>query len=53
MDDFSPEFAQHWLIGQPSSTDERAGAADESLSPAQKEAWEELADRVSAARSIY
>lgn len=53
MDAFAPEFSQHWLAGQSPLSEERAGAPDESLSPAQQEAWEELAERVSAARSIY
>ena len=54
MDAFSPEFAQHWLAGQGSLADDNAhGERDDSLSPAQQEAWEELADRVSAARSVY
>jgi hypothetical protein len=54
MNAFSPEFAQHWLAGQGSSTDERAGGRrDDSLSPAQQKALEELAERVNAARSVY
>ena len=55
MDNFSPEFAEHWLTGRSSGTG--GGAAecrpDESLSPSQQEALEALADRVSAARSVY
>jgi len=54
MDTFSPEFAQHWLAGQsPSNDDGVRGSGDDALSPAQQEALEELAERVSAARSIY
>jgi hypothetical protein len=54
MDAFSPELAEHWLASQAMSADERPGGRDEdSLSPAQQEAWEELAERVTAARSIY
>ena len=54
MDTFSPELADHWRASQPSSTDEPAGnVSDKSLSAAQQEAWEELAERVSAARSVY
>ena len=54
MDAFSPEFAQHWLAGQLPHGDEGVPAAqDDSLSAAQQEAWEELADRVNAARSVY
>jgi hypothetical protein len=53
MDNFSPELVEHWRASQ-SSTDEPVGnASDESLSAAQQEAWEELAERVSAARSVY
>ena len=55
MNAFSPEFAQHWLAGQGSSSDERVGGrhGDDLLSPAQQEALEELAERVNAARSVY
>ena len=54
MDAFSPEFAQHWLAGQASpASDGVRGARDDSLSPAQQEAWEELAERVNAARHVY
>jgi len=54
MDTFSPELADHWRAYQASTSDDQAGSAsDESLSPAQQEAWEELAERVSAARSVY
>lgn len=54
MDAFAPEFAQHWLAGQGSPSDERSGRSGEDLlSPAQQEALEELAERVSAARSVY
>jgi len=54
MDNFSPELADHWRASQASSSDDRSGSrSDDSLSPAQQEAWEELAERVSAARSVY
>jgi hypothetical protein len=54
MDAFSPELAQHWLASLAMSADERAGGrGEDSLSPAQKEAWEVLAERVNAARSVY
>jgi hypothetical protein len=54
MDAFSPEFAQHWLAGQGAASNDSAGGwHDDALSPAQQEALEELAERVSAARSIY
>ena len=54
MDAFSPELAEHWLAGQAMSADERpVSRGADSLSPAQQEAWEELAERVNAARSVY
>jgi len=54
MDAFSPEFAQHWLASQASVDEEHAdGWQDDALSPAQQEALEELAERVSAARRVY
>jgi hypothetical protein len=53
MDAFSPELAEHWRASQASSDDRSASRSGDSLSPAQQEAWEELADRVSAARSVY
>ena len=54
MDRFSPEFAQHWLAdhsGATVSAVERR--ADDSPSPSQQEALDALAERVSAARSVY
>ena len=54
MNAFSPELAEHWRASQSSRADERSGSQiDDSLSPAQQEAWEELAERVSAARCVY
>jgi hypothetical protein len=54
MDAFSPELAEHWLASQAMSADVRSGGpGKDSLSPAQQEAWEELAERVNAARSVY
>lgn len=50
MDTFSPELAPLWMAGQTLASDERG---DDPLSLAQKEALEELAERVSAARSVY
>jgi hypothetical protein len=52
---FSPEFAQHWLTDRSSSTDGGPveQRADESLSPSQQEALDALAERVSAARSVF
>ena len=55
MDRFSPEFAQHWLTDRSDSID--GGAVerhdDESPSPSQQEALDALAERVSAARSVF
>ena len=54
MNAFSPELAEHWRASQASHADDRSGSGlDDSLSPAQQEAWEELAERVSAARCVY
>jgi hypothetical protein len=54
MNAFSPELAEHWRASQASHADDRSsGSRSDDLSPAQREAWEELAERVSAARSIY
>ena len=53
MDTFSPELVEHWRAGQASAADEVGSRSAESLSPDQQEAWEELAERVSAARSVY
>ena len=54
MDAFSPELAHHWLPGQAPVADERSeGASDDTLSLGEQAALEELAERVSAARSIY
>jgi hypothetical protein len=54
MDNFSPELVEHWRASQSSSMDEPIeSTSDESLSVAQQEAWEELAERVCAARSVY
>jgi hypothetical protein len=55
MDKFSPEFAQHWLTDRSTATD--GGAlernADELPSASQQEALDALAERVSAARSVF
>ena len=54
MNAFSPELADHWQGSRSSPADGPSGSRqDDSLSPAQQEAWEELAERVSAARSVY
>ena len=54
MEAFSPELAQHWQTGQVPAADERVeGSADDALSLVEQVALEELAERVSAARSVY
>ena len=53
MNTFSPEFAQHWLVSQPSDDAVAEWSADESVSPSQQEALDALADRICAARSVY
>ena len=52
MATFAPEFAQHWLAGQGGGDDVLDRPADAAETPAQQVALEELAERVSAARSI-
>jgi len=55
MNAFCPEFSAYWLA-VPESVGERQGsesaAVDQSLSPAQQVALEELVERVNAARSV-
>ena len=54
MTAFSPELAHHWHTGQAPVADERVeGSTDHALSLGEQVALEELAERVSAARSIY
>ena len=54
MNAFSPELAHHWLAGQVPVADERVdGSSDDTLSLGEQVALEELAERVSAARSVY
>jgi hypothetical protein len=54
MDSLTPEFAQYWLAGQGEAASEAKGSGhrDDSPSAVQREAFEALADRVVAARSI-
>ncbi len=54
MNAFSPEFAQLWVADR-SARGEGAAAdrPDDPLTPTQQEALDELAERVSAARSVY
>ena len=54
MNGFSPELAQLWLVDRSIATDaspERR--VDETLTPSQQEALDALAERVSAARSVF
>ena len=55
MNGFSPEFAQLWLVDRSTSTESVAleRRADETLTPSQQEALDALAERVSAARSVF
>jgi hypothetical protein len=54
MDTFSPEFAQYWLAGQSEASSDAkvSGRVEDSPSASQREAFEALAERVIAARSI-
>ena len=54
METFSPEFAQYWLAGQGDAASDAmvSGYGEDSPSASQREAFEALADRVVAARSI-
>jgi hypothetical protein len=54
MDKFSPEFSKLWLRDADRSEQPKVDVAarDEALSLAQQVALEELAERVSAARSV-
>lgn len=54
MEAFSPEFAQDWLAVNAGAGDDPVDPRSEgSLSPEQQKALEELAERVTAARSVY
>jgi len=54
MESFAPEFAQYWLTGQAANVGE---AKDDDRrdddANAQRAALEALADRVTAARSVF
>jgi len=54
METFSPEFAAMWLTDSKAQASSPSGGNDSShsLSPSQQLALEELAERVSAARSV-
>jgi hypothetical protein len=51
MDTFAPEFAQYWLTGQASDADAANPGGDQD-SASQQAALVELAERVTAARSV-
>jgi hypothetical protein len=54
MNAFSPEFAQLWVADRSARAEAAAAdGPDETLTPTQQEALDELADRISAARSVY
>ncbi len=55
MDAFSPELAQHWLATHSSKDDDVVVARrpEEPVTQSQQAALEALADRISAARSVY
>lgn len=52
MDTFAPEFSQFWRSEAGSATASALAAQREDDTGAQKAALEELAERVSAARSV-
>ncbi len=53
MSTFTPEFAQQWLAAPAGDGDGWRDCTDDDIgSPSQQEALMELADRVSAARSV-
>jgi hypothetical protein len=55
METFTPEFAAFWTSDAEASGERHGantGAGQQSLSPSQQVALEELAERVNAARSV-
>jgi hypothetical protein len=52
MSTFTPEFAQQWLAAPADDDEWRVDEDDEAPSASQQEALMELADLVSAARSV-
>jgi hypothetical protein len=50
MDTFAPEFSRFWLPGNERDVERRSDSRDDEVR--ERQALEELADRVSAARSI-
>jgi hypothetical protein len=51
--EFAPEFAHYWLTGQAGSSGETKNDRRNDETNAQQAALEELADRVTAARSVF
>jgi hypothetical protein len=52
MERFAPEFARYWQTGQPTSAGDAKSERRDDDTNAQQAALEELADRVTAARSV-
>ena len=52
MATFAPEFAQYWLTGHAGDADVAQANADYLDTPTEQAALVELAERVSAARSV-
>jgi hypothetical protein len=52
MDTFAPEFAQYWLSGQAGDADVANPDRDNHDTASEQAALVELAERVSAARSV-
>jgi len=53
MNGFSPEFAQLWVADRASPGESGRADRAEEMTPSLQEALDELAERVSAARSVY
>jgi hypothetical protein len=53
METFAPEFALYWLAGQSTGAGEAKSERRDEDANAQRAALEELAERVTAARSIF
>jgi hypothetical protein len=52
METFAPEFAQYWLKGQSKGAGDVEAEGRDGDANAQQAALEELAERVTAARSV-
>jgi hypothetical protein len=53
MESFAPEFAHYWLTGQPAGAGETKSDRRDNETNAQQAALEALAERVTAARSVF